>query len=179
MNSQSLDGFLVLNPGHVDPGYKGTLSIKALNLRKVDLPLSINESIFTVVFQKLEQDVSKPYTSIKTRRQRELEVSKNEIEKSMKSIADLMSFTPEDIDERISKHNTTILNNRLAAAAAIFSILATILAGLQIFKSPDIQTSKPTIENSTKPLQSSSSIPVHLNEKQETYKSSTNSITKN
>ena len=33
MNSQSLDGFLVLNPGHIDPGYKGTLSIKALNLR--------------------------------------------------------------------------------------------------------------------------------------------------
>lgn len=97
----------------------------------------------------------------------------------MKSIADLMSFTPEDIDERISKHNTTILNNRLAAAAAIFSILATILAALQIFKSPDTQTSKPAIENSTKPLQSSSSIPAHLNDKQDASKFSLNSIKKN
>lgn len=168
-----------MNPGHVDPGYKGSLSIKALNLRKVDLPLSINESIFTVVFQKLEQDVSKPYASIKTRRQRELEVNKNEIEKSMKSIADLMSFTLEDIDERIAKHNSTKLNNLLAAAAAIFSILATILTGLQIFKSPDTQTSKTSIENSPKSLQSSLSTPARLTDQQDAHKLSPNGIKKN
>jgi len=33
MNSFSSTGFLILNPGHIDPGYKGPVSICAINLR--------------------------------------------------------------------------------------------------------------------------------------------------
>src|SRR5947208_2986327 len=39
MNALSSQGLLVLNPGHVDPGYKGPLTVKAINLRKT--PISI------------------------------------------------------------------------------------------------------------------------------------------
>lgn len=154
MNSQSLNGFLVLNPGHVDPGYSGTLSIKAINLRKVNLPLYINSPIFTVVFQKLEENVSKPYTRTKTRREREQEVNNNEIEKSMKSIADLMSFTPEDINKLITKHWTTKFYNTMAIAAALFS-------ALQFFQKPD--DSKETIKSRAPIINITNSIPAQSN----------------
>lgn len=144
MNSQSLDGFLVLNPGHIDPGYKGSLSIKAINLRKVDLCLSIGEQIFTIVFQKLAKNVSNPYNKVKSQNDRELEINKNEVEKSMKSIADLMSFTPEDIDKRITKHWSNKLYNSLAFAAAVFSIISAIFTGLQFFKKPDVSNDHTT-----------------------------------
>lgn len=150
MNSQSLNGFLVLNPGHVDPGYSGTLSIKAINLRKVNLPLYIDSPIFTVVFQKLESGVSKPYPGTKSRREREQEVNDNEIEKSMKSIADLMSFTPEDINKLITNHWTTKFYNTMAIAAALFS-------ALQFFQKPD--ASKETIKSQVPVINITNSIP--------------------
>jgi deoxycytidine triphosphate deaminase len=182
MNSQSLDGFLVLNPGHVDPGYKGSLSIKAINLRKVDLCLSIGEQIFTVVFQKLEQNVLKPYSKVKNKNDRELEINKNEVEKSMKSIADLMSFTPEDIDKRIAKHWSNKIYNSLAFAAAVFSIISAVFTGLQFFKKPDASKESLTpiapiinITNSSPPLTSNSE---KLNKKHSAQNEKSSSVKK-
>ena len=53
INSQSREGLMVLNPGHVDPGFEGPLSVKAINLRKVSLPISREDKIFTVIFEKI------------------------------------------------------------------------------------------------------------------------------
>jgi deoxycytidine triphosphate deaminase len=53
INAMSSRGLLVLNPGHVDPGFRGHLTVKALNLRKSELLLRFDEPIFTVLFEKL------------------------------------------------------------------------------------------------------------------------------
>lgn len=132
INSQSLDGFLVLNPGHVDPGYKGTLSIKALNLRKKDVPicLSIGDKIFTIVFQKLAQDVEKPYSVLETeksRGEREKIINKNEVEKSMESVADLLAMSKEDIDRQIEQHQSTKLNNALVKVSTCVVLVTFVI----------------------------------------------------
>jgi len=53
INQLSSKGFLVLNPGHVDPGFVGALTIKALNVRKVPMTLTLGANIFTLIFERL------------------------------------------------------------------------------------------------------------------------------
>jgi deoxycytidine triphosphate deaminase len=54
-NSMSSTGFLILNPGHIDPGWKGPISICAINLSKNDIYLYDKQSIFTLVISKLDK----------------------------------------------------------------------------------------------------------------------------
>jgi len=57
MNRFSSRGFLILNPGHIDPGYKGPISICAINLSKDTVALQIGKTkIFTIIFDRLEKD---------------------------------------------------------------------------------------------------------------------------
>ena len=71
INSQSREGLMVLNPGHVDPGFSGQLSVKAINLRKVALPISRGDKIFTVIFEKLPKMTEGYKGSMPERMQRE------------------------------------------------------------------------------------------------------------
>jgi deoxycytidine triphosphate deaminase len=59
MNSKSSSGFLILNPGHIDPGYKGPISICAINLSSDKIMLRIGDKIFTIIFEKLTQKTEK------------------------------------------------------------------------------------------------------------------------
>ncbi len=60
-NKLAEQGLLVLNPGHIDPGYEGSLSVRVINLRKVDFPLRIGIKIFTCIFFDLQEPTEKPY----------------------------------------------------------------------------------------------------------------------
>jgi deoxycytidine triphosphate deaminase len=55
MNSKSSSGFLILNPGHIDPGYQGPISICAINLSSEKNMLKIGDKIFTIIFENLTQ----------------------------------------------------------------------------------------------------------------------------
>lgn len=67
MNHWSSQGLLVLNPGHVDPGFQGPLSVRLVNIRSTPKNISFGEPIFTVIFQKLPEEVSRPYCHNKPR----------------------------------------------------------------------------------------------------------------
>jgi dUTPase len=67
MNHWSSQGLLVLNPGHIDPGYTGPLSVRLINIRSTPKNISFGEPIFTVVFEKLPADVGMPYSDNKSR----------------------------------------------------------------------------------------------------------------
>lgn len=56
INGLSYTGFLILNPGHIDPGFKGPISICAINLSKHTIRLHQGKNIFTIIFDKLEAD---------------------------------------------------------------------------------------------------------------------------
>ena len=133
MNSQSSEGLLVLNPGHVDPGFEGPLSMVALNLRKVDLALSLGDKIFTIVFDKLDQKAQKPYQSHTTRNDRERTLNKKVVEKSMGSIGALLAInspfaTPREVKEIVRGHWTTIVTMFLTAFGTIGAIVAAIFS---------------------------------------------------
>jgi deoxycytidine triphosphate deaminase len=58
-NSLSVQGVLILNPGHVDPGYCGRVAVRLINFKEAFLPLKIGANIFTMTLEKLiEKDDS-------------------------------------------------------------------------------------------------------------------------
>jgi len=57
INRMSSKGLLILNPGHIDPGFKGPISICAINLSKESFKLSLGDDIFTIVFSELDSQL--------------------------------------------------------------------------------------------------------------------------
>lgn len=95
MNKWSSEGLLVLNPGYVDPGFKGPLSVKIVNLRKTRISISRGQAIFTVSFFRIGANTAHPYTRNKERAEREVEMNTKELEQSAGSIAELLKAAPD------------------------------------------------------------------------------------
>lgn len=53
-NMLQKQNILALNAGHVDPGYRGPIMIRLINLRQIEWPLTLGEAVFTVVFHTVE-----------------------------------------------------------------------------------------------------------------------------
>jgi deoxycytidine triphosphate deaminase len=58
VNKHSSTGLLILNPGHIDPGYSGHISICAINLSNEVKTLSIGDPIFSLIIQKLNDTLT-------------------------------------------------------------------------------------------------------------------------
>jgi deoxycytidine triphosphate deaminase len=56
-NSLAQKGILALNAGHVDPGFRGPITIKLISLRNSNYTFQLGEAIFTLVFTKLESAI--------------------------------------------------------------------------------------------------------------------------
>jgi deoxycytidine triphosphate deaminase len=54
-NSIALRGIFAFNAGHVDPGYRGPIIIRLLNLRRTKLTLTMGQPVFLIVFERLDQ----------------------------------------------------------------------------------------------------------------------------
>lgn len=91
INSLSKEGLLVLNPGHVDPGYKGTLTVRLLNIRKTRKAISQGSPVFTVVFERLQLPTVAPYRPT-TRRKEDLirELNDNDVQQNPGSLTKLV-----------------------------------------------------------------------------------------
>ncbi|MGA2602976.1 MAG: hypothetical protein ABSG14_01980 [Verrucomicrobiia bacterium] len=68
-NKLAREGILALNAGHVDPGFRGPIVIRLINLRSTPWTLTLGEPIFTAVFQTVDvgpkdQLVSHPEISL-------------------------------------------------------------------------------------------------------------------
>ena len=59
-NSLALAGILALNAGHVDPGYRGPIVIRLINLRAIPWTLTLGDGIFTITFQTVDRHQSDP-----------------------------------------------------------------------------------------------------------------------
>ncbi len=90
MNKWSSEGLLVLNPGFVDPGFNGPLSVKIVNLRKTRISISRGQAIFTVGFFRLGASTTHPYNHNKVRGDREVEMNTKELEQSAASLVELL-----------------------------------------------------------------------------------------
>jgi len=121
----------VLNPGHVDPGYNGPLTVKALNLRKTPISISLGLPIFTIVFLRLSESTEHPYNKNQPDRdEKEAKFHATEQERTPTSLADLLRVSDDlpmvsgdAMDRAIRKHWMTRTTLILAAIAAIFSVI--------------------------------------------------------
>lgn len=134
INKQSSGGLLVLNPGHVDPGFKGPLTVKAMNIRQVPLVIQQGDLIFTVVFSKLSERTTKPYANTDVR-DRERKYNQLTVENSADSLSRIIEVNKDgpfvgrgEVRSMIWKHWSTIL-------AMILSILAVLFAGAAAWES--------------------------------------------
>lgn len=158
-NELSSRGLLVLNPGHIDPGFKGTISVKALNLRKVPLALSRGMPIFTIIFEQLPKSTTSPYSKNISKDQREREYNERDVELSPESIAELVALgkdspypTRQEVREIVQQHWTTVLTLILTFVASLTGIISVYLA-IGLSKQGDIKPSSPETPANVLPQQ--------------------------
>lgn len=142
INSLSSEGLLVLNPGHIDPGFEGPLTVTAINLRATSKVVLFSTPIFTVIFERLPQPTNYPFKYNKTREQLEQEFYAKHVEQNPESLYRLVTIgkdkplmTAQEVDNRIRSYWLTWIVTITSVVAAIFAILA-------VFKDDD-KTSSP------------------------------------
>jgi deoxycytidine triphosphate deaminase len=138
INAMSSEGLLVLNPGHIDPGFKGPLTVRAINLRATSKAITFGTRIFTVIFDRLPAATAHPYSQNKTREEREIDFHAKDVEQNPESLFKLVTLgkdkplmTAEEVDRRITEHMMsraiflgTMLSVVLALIAALFAVIA-------------------------------------------------------
>jgi len=146
INKMSSEGFLVLNSGHVDPGFKGPLTVKALNIRKVDMPLHAGASIFTVVFQRLPQATEPFPHNFPTRADKERSFNETIVQTSPRTIFEMMEADRDGPYPGRHEVNSMINRHWLSWLTAGASVLTLLLAGVAAYKAvyPTPQESVPT-----------------------------------
>ena len=96
INKMSSKGFLILNPGHIDPGFYGPISICAINLSEQKIHLTLGDPIFTIILNDLSNElmVTEGYQSKftpETRREYEKEKRDNSFKFLSNSFFDLIA----------------------------------------------------------------------------------------
>jgi len=143
MNKWSSEGLLVLNPGYVDPGFNGPLSVKIVNLRKTRIGISRGQAIFTVSFFRIGASTTHPYNRNKDRLDREVAMNTKELEQSAASIAELVKVAPDrpyttkdDVDKIIREQpflnrdgvDKAIREHWMSRSGFFFAVVGTIAA---------------------------------------------------
>lgn len=147
INKMSSRGFLVLNPGHVDPGFEGPLTVKALNVRRTPIAIQQGDPIFTVVFEKLEVEAGR-YKNNASRADREREFNAQTVEHSPSSLSEMIALnnegpypTRQEMRELIREHWMSYAFLGLSAVAAVAGALSLWLQLRPIDINPDNSTS--------------------------------------
>lgn len=134
INKHSSKGLLILNSGHIDPGYRGPISICAINLSNESIRLNLKENIFTIIFHKLDKDSTIPYVSTyDNRSDYEIKFYKEKASKLSTSIFDLLSLNKSE--PFLRKVINSVLNDKFAKYIAIFvSAVAVVGTALKVYE---------------------------------------------
>jgi deoxycytidine triphosphate deaminase len=106
-NNIALEGILALNAGHVDPGYRGPIVIRLINLKATPWTLHLGNPIFTITFQtidhvegdKLEAGPIYPFEKMVDRVRKTAENSLSNA---------LFDLYADKIDIRLNEHYTSV-----------------------------------------------------------------------
>jgi len=140
INKQSSKGLLILNSGHIDPGYKGPISICAINLSRETINLSLKENIFTIVFEYLTNKTF-PYkfNTYNSRIEYENYFFKNKASKLSKGIFDLITLNKyiphlrNQIKIVLNERRANMFKWGLAIIVGTATIIGTIFASNSIW----------------------------------------------
>lgn len=132
INSLSSRGLLVLNPGHVDPGFRGPLTVTAWNLNNQPQTIEVGDKIITVLFTRLSVH-AKAFARNRSRDEREKAFTKHVSGEASKGIGELIRnnirspiATKEDLDATKRELDSSA-SNRLALMIAIASMVLAIV----------------------------------------------------
>lgn len=136
INKESSKGFMVLNPGHIDPGYDGVLTVKAVNLTKNRLSIMRKDPIFTILFEKLSSE-TEGYKNRITQEEKKREQLRIERDISPHNIFQIpkywkkdnvFAYTVADVKFEITTHWLGRFTIILAIIALMFSISTNTLS---------------------------------------------------
>lgn len=147
INKLSSRGFLILNPGHIDPGYSGPITVCVINLSKEIIFLSIKEKIFTIIFEDLGAD-SEGYVGDKkfhslNRKEKEEYFFRNNATKLSRNIFDLIKeneYKPflKDLITEIARDYLWKLFAWIAFMVALIAGIVKIYEGMHDVKIQDL-----------------------------------------
>lgn len=130
INAMSSKGFLVLNSGHVDPGFEGPLTVKALNVRKTSIAISQGDPIFTVLFTPIGRSAPS-FGSNKSISDREREFNAETVQSSPQTLGEMIAVDPngpfttrEQVRELVRADAITRVTLGLTLVAAVASVFA-------------------------------------------------------
>ncbi len=143
-NSFSSNGFLILNPGHIDPGFQGRLTICAINLSTKTETIWIGRNIFTLIISELDSEVPKEYhfknKKIVDRKTEELLFHNQKFKFFSNSIFDLiLNNDSNKLSEKVliqiqNRQSKTILEYKWAIISVLVAIFLSIIAyGTDVF----------------------------------------------
>jgi deoxycytidine triphosphate deaminase len=144
INSWSSTGFLILNPGHIDPGYRGPISICAINLSKETKYIKVKEKIFTILFHQLVResdgyDNDEKYLAL-NRLEKERTFFRNKASKLSKSIFDLIKENEYEpllknlIESSIKQHFYKLITKLVGWIIILATIAGTIYVIMEYYK---------------------------------------------
>jgi deoxycytidine triphosphate deaminase len=157
LNAMSSQGILVLNPGHIDPGYKGPLTVRAINLRATPKAIDVGTRIFTVIFERLPKPTGRPYPPIPgDKEDRELKFNSIDVEQNPQSMARLVMLgkdrplmTGDEVDRRIREHWTTKATLVATLAGFILAGIAALFAVIGVYKTEPVRPTQTNLAPST------------------------------
>jgi deoxycytidine triphosphate deaminase len=165
INKWSSTGLLILNPGHIDPGYKGAISICAVNLSKETKYLQVKKTkIFTILFHWLsgpaEGYKNNEELLASTRKEKEQHFFINKARTMSSSIFDLIleneykPFLQKIVDDSIRQQLYKIVAKFVGAIVILATILGTIYAALAYYSGSSEKQSRSNsrVDTFTKPM---------------------------
>ena len=132
INDLSSKGLLVVNPGHVDPGFRGALTVKALNVRKTPIVVHHGDPIFTVVFQRLTS-ATKGYQPNVSREERERLFNRTVVETAPRTFFDMMAADRNGPYPGREEVRTMIASHWASRVSVAASILILIFAAVSAY----------------------------------------------
>ncbi len=135
-NSRSSSGLLILNPGHVDPGFNGPLTICAINLSKEKKYLKFKQKLFTLIVSELNTEVPQEHQFVNKkevpRKDLEFLYLDQKFKKFSNSIFDLILSN--ESNQLIEKVHEQLQKKRADALVknywAIWGIIITVVIGI-------------------------------------------------
>jgi dCTP deaminase len=112
----SLNGILMTNPGHIDPGYKGPLHITVINMGRKAFPLRAGDRIMRVLFLELAERPSASYS--------ERHKDEKAVDVITAELLDKLSVDFVDVEKRARK----VANKAVTKAATLATAIPAIIA---------------------------------------------------
>lgn len=133
--SISSNGILMTNPGHVDPGYSGHLSVTLINMGRVPILLRRRKPIISLLFFVLDTEVGRNFSQ-----RRNGKIDKKDYDSMLQNLAlDFGNYTErmsvaasKAVDDKALafKNEVDTIKNKFNLGVGIFTVAATIIGAL-------------------------------------------------